>query len=138
MVSCIDHPGVVDNYLKIECALGRLADPFTKAEVPEVSISPFGGIPKKGKDSRCLIIDLSTPQGHSINDRISQEWCSLSYVTIDMIADRIAEMGRGTQLAKIDIKSAFRNILVHQIDHCLLGMQWGQSICVDKVLHLLG
>lgn len=48
-----------------------------------------------------------------------------------MIADRIADLGRGTQLAKIDIKCAFRNIPVHPADRYLL---WKQAIYVDKVL----
>ena len=41
-----------------------------------------------------------------------------------MIGDRIVEMGRGTLMAKLDIKSDFRIIPVHPEDQCLLGMQW--------------
>ena len=49
--------------------------------------------------------------------------CSLSYVSIDSIADCIPELRKGALIAKINIKQAYRNIPVHPKDRCLLGVQ---------------
>lgn len=133
MLSCMDHPEVVEGYLAKECLLSRTTGPFRPDEIGLVQISPFGVIPKKGKDSWRLIVDLSSPHGHSVNDSIESESCSLNYITVDMIGDRISELGRGTRMAKLDIKSAFRIIPVHPVDRCLLGMQWRQMIYIDRV-----
>ena len=49
-------------------------------------ISPIGAIPKKHKPGKWrLIMDLSSPAGSSINDGISSEWSSISYVSIDFL-----------------------------------------------------
>ena len=42
--------------------------------------------------------------------------------------------GRGTLLAKLDIKSAYRNIPIHPGDRHLLGMQWQGAVFVDACL----
>ena len=71
--SAYDHPEVVSTYLQREVRLGRLArlPPVPALTPPLVQISPFGEIPKKYKVNRWrLIVDLSSPEGHSINDAI--------------------------------------------------------------------
>ena len=65
---------------------------------------------------------------------MAPEYASLSYVTIDMIADRVESLGRGTWLTKLDSKSAFLIIPIHPVDRILLGMQWKGSLYVDTVL----
>ena len=42
--------------------------------------------------------------------------------------------GRGTQLAKLDIKSAYRTVPVHPDDRYLLGMTWQSKTYVDLTL----
>ena len=37
-------------------------------------------------------------------------------------------------MAKLDIKQAYRNILVHPTDCPLLGMSWDRKVYVDKIL----
>ena len=134
LLSCAEHPEVVQEYIEKECSLGRVLGPFPQQGTQSVHTSPFGVIPKKAKDKWRLIVDLSSPHGKSINDGIPQELTSLTYVTVDMIANRIMSMGRGTLMAKLDIKSAFRIVPVHPTDRLLLGMQWRGLIYVDAVL----
>ena len=43
-------------------------------------------------------------------------------------------VGPSAQLAKIDIKNAYRIILVHPDNRPLLGMSWGNHLYVDKAL----
>ena len=44
------------------------------------------------------------------------------------------ELGHGSLLAKIDIKSAYRLIPVHPHDRKWLGMQWYQLLYIDGML----
>ena len=109
ILSCLDHHSVVESYLSKECALGRLAGPFQKQEISGMHISPFGSHWVMALNSRSFIT-----YGHSTNDGILPEWCSLlSYITVDMIADKIVNLGKNTLLSKLDVKSAFRVIPVH-------------------------
>ena len=69
-----------------------------------------------------------------MNDGINPDWCSLSYVTVEDAARVVAKLGRQTQLAKVDIKSAYRIIPVHPEDRLLLGMQWENQLFIDAAL----
>ena len=53
---------------------------------------------------------------------------SLSYVTVNEVASLVAKLGRGAILAKIDVKSAYWNVLVHPLDRPLLGIHWKGSV----------
>ena len=116
---------------ELEQAYGRIADitDTPNAEV-HVHVSPFGVIPKKHKPDRWqLIFDLSAPDGASVNDGISKENSSLSYVSIDDTTQCILACGGwGAMLAKMDVKEAFRNIPVHPDDRPLLAMKWNGRI----------
>jgi len=57
-----------------------------------------------------------------MNDEISKPLCSLKYITIDDAIKEIVWLVPGTLLAKIDIKSAFRILLVHPADRSMNGM----------------
>ena len=129
------HPEVVDRYIQDEVALNRVYGPYPKTICSSVHISRFGVIPKSHQPNKWrLIIDLSHPQGHSVNDNIPKTLCSLSYITVDDAIERILELGPNTLLAKLDIKSAFRLLPVHPADRNLLAMQWGSSIYIDGCL----
>ena len=77
LMGAITHPDVVDNYLQIEITAGRVVGPFSVKSLPEVHISRFGVIPKNhNPDKWRLIVDLSHPKGHSVNDGIPKDLCS--------------------------------------------------------------
>jgi len=48
-----------------------------------------------------------------VNEGIDPGLCSLSYIMVDEVAKIVADLGRGTLLGKIDIKSAYRLVPVH-------------------------
>lgn len=132
----ITQPTVVGEYILNELEANRLAvlSP-EEAIAAAIHCSPIGIIPKKNKPGKWrLIVDLSTPEKASVNDGIKKELCSLSYTSVDTIAEKIVTLGRGTLLAKIDIKQAYRIIPVHPEDRWLLGMSWEGRVYVDKTL----
>ena len=65
---------------------------------------------------------------------ISKELSSLSYVSVDEVVDRVLQLGKGTLLAKMDIKQAYRNVPVHPQDRTLLGMCWEGQVYVNTAL----
>ena len=134
MKSAKEHPQVVDDYIMKECLAGRLLGPLDPQMFTEVQVSRFGVIPKSEPGSWRLILDLSSPEGRSVNDGINPESCSLSYITVDDAVRAIVSTGEGAMLAKVDIKSAYRIIPVHPEDRPLLGMRWREALYVDSAL----
>ena len=137
LISVREHPEVVQEYLKQEVMAGRIIEvgDLRQAQALGVHCSPFGVIPKKGRAGMWrLIVDLSSPDGHSVNDGISRELSSLSYMSVDDVMAEVVRRGKGTLMAKMDIKQAYRNIPVHPVDRVLLGMHWQGRVFVDGCL----
>ena len=131
----LQHKQVVDEYLKNELHHQRISGPFQKTEAKGVHINRFGVIPKHHQtDKWRLIVDLSFPNGRSVNDGIPKTLCSLSYITVDNAIDEICRVGPNCLLAKIDVKSVFRLLPVHPADRHLLGMEWRDLVYVDNCL----
>ena len=128
------HAPIIRDYLAEECAQGRVAGPFDPGHPPGVQVSKFGVIPKSTPGKWRLIVDLSSPDGASVDDGIGEEACSLSYVTVDDAAREVLRQGVGSLLGKVDIKSAYRVVPVHPDDRWLLGMQWEGALYIDKTL----
>ena len=53
---------------------------------------------------------------------------------VDDISRVVASLGRGTLLAKVDLKSAYRIVPIHPEDRPLLGIQWKGGLYVDTCL----
>ena len=135
MASALKNPQVIDNYLHTEVQLGRVAGPFLQPPFHGLHVSRFGVIPKRNQPGKWrLILDLSSPAGHSVNDGIASEDYSLQYMKVDDIIAGIMKLGRGTLMAKFDIQNAYRIVPVHPEDRPLLGMKWQGAYYVDMVL----
>ena len=136
MASVANHPAVIDDYLKKEGELGRVRGPFHRGPgwSSLVQVSPLGVIPKSSPGEWRLIVDMSSPVGRSVNDGINRDVVSLSYVSVDNLAEVVCCLGRGTLLAKFDIKSAYRLVPVYPEDRLLLGLQWREQLYIDTVL----
>ena len=134
MKSASENPGVVDEYLANEREARRLLGQLTQKETEGVQISPFGVIPKSHQPSKWrLILDLSSPKGGSVNDGISRQLCSLSYLAVDDVAEVALQLGRGAKLPKLDIAKAYRMVPIHLDDRHLLGMKWQGQIHLPQI-----
>ena len=134
MPSALERREVVSSYLARECAEGRVLGPFEEHSLPQLHVNRIGVVPKHAPGEWRLIVDLSYPEGHSVNDGVAKDWCSLSYISVDTAARAVAQKGQRAQLAKIDIKSAYRMLPVHPDDCGLLGMRWEGMLFVDAAL----
>ena len=118
--SAAEHATIVSEYLRQELEHGYVLGPFDMQSFSNVAIqtSSIGVIPKKHTQGKWrLIVDLSSPDGTSMNDGIDPTLCSLSYARVEQVAEKVAELGPGTQ-------SAYRIVPVHPDNRPLLGMLW--------------
>ena len=124
MRSALDNAAVIQEYLEKEVLLGRVVGPVDPERNPVgTQLSPFGVIPKSNHPGKWrLIVDLSSPEGRSVNDGIEGESCSLKYIHLDEVTDEIVKSGKGTELAKMDSASAYRMVPVHPGDRPLLAV----------------
>ena len=87
MGSALQNEKVVDAYLQDELAKNNMLGPFTLNSLPNIHINRIGVIPKKHQVGKWqLITDLSFPEGNSVNDMIDPALCSLSYITVNQVA----------------------------------------------------
>ena len=98
-----NHKSVADNlqavasFIQGELATGRVNGPFQMSHMPGIHISPLGIIPKPHQPGKWrLIVDLSFPEGHSVNDGIASSLCSIKYASVDDAVDIIQTLGRNT------------------------------------------
>ena len=126
-----DNPRTVNQYISNEVAAGRLV----ASTSPATRRNTIGIIPKPHQPGKFrLIVDLSAPQGNSVNDGIHLQLCSLEYVTVDQAARRVARYGRGALVAKTDLQAAYRYVPVHPRDQHLIGLEWGGRTYQDRAL----
>ena len=115
--------------------LGRVAGPFQQSLVPHAHLSRFGVIPKNHQPNKWRLIVTCLTQLMAASMEGSQKGlCSLKYITVDSAIDQIKQIGYGTLMAKIDVKSAFRLLPVHPADRHLLSMKWNNQIFIDTCL----
>ncbi|XP_069816798.1 uncharacterized protein [Dendropsophus ebraccatus] len=119
--SARDHPEVLKEKMRKEVSLGRVEGPFPSPPFTNLRVSPLGVVPKKDPGKFRLIHHLSHPKGVSVNDGISPEDASVSYVSFDRAVALVRDAGRGALMAKSDIESAFRLLPVHPDCYHLLG-----------------
>ena len=56
------------------------------------------------------------------------------YMSVDDLVQLALAAGKGTEIAKIDVSQAYRNVPVHVDDRCLLGMEWQGRVFIDETL----
>ena len=106
MLSALQNPHVVDEYMREEREKGRILGPVNPGSC-NLQVNRFGVIPKGHQTGKWrLILDLSHPEGSSVNDGINPSLCSLSYTSVDWAVRLVLAMGRGAELAKLDLESA--------------------------------
>ena len=68
-----------------------------------------------------------------MNDGICPNLTSVVHAFVDNAVEIICCLGQGTELVKMDLKDAYRVILVHPRDHHF-GIQWCEDMFIDQNL----
>ena len=132
--SALQAPSLVDDKLRHEMHLGRIAGPFQQVPFPNFQASPLGLVPKHEIGKFRLIHDLSFPKGDSINFYTSKEYTTVQYESLDIVIDLVRSYGHNSLIAKADIQDAFRLVPIRPQDYPLLGFTWNGMFYHDKVL----
>lgn len=122
--------------MRKEVPLDHTAGLFLTPPFPSLQVYPIGAISKKRFLGWCTIFHLSYPKHGrtSVNAHISPETYSLQYIKVEHAISILQDLGYGCFMSKVDIKSAFRNILVYPSDWELLGMKWEGLYFFDMTL----
>ena len=134
-----EHMKFIDKWLDEEVSRGRIRGPFPAPPLPNFVVSPLNTVPKPDSEERRVIVDLSWPHGHSVNDGIEVDTylgkpSKLRYPTVDDICKLIRTLGRGCFIYKRDLKAAYRQFRVDPNDYNLLGYLWNGNFYYDTVL----
>ena len=133
LLSATEHMVPVTQAIIKEIERGHTSGPFSSSPIPNLHCSPLGSGEKKD-GSRRLIMDLSQPRGHSINEGINKEEFSVKYTHFDDATSLVRKIGKNCLMSKIDIKHAFRLLPVMPAQWILLGICWLNSIFIDTRL----
>lgn len=100
-------------------------------------LTEMGVVPKRD-GSWCIIMDLSSPRGSSINDFIEKEDYTLHYTTFDEALTLVSSFGTRALMVKLDLKHTFRRCPVSPNDWDLLGIIlcicWANSTWISTYL----
>ena len=127
------HECALTEAIKKEVALSHSIGPFSAPPLSDFIVNSLAVRPKPNGSVR-VIMDLSRPTGASVNDFIDKEAFSVSSSTLDNAIKKIAKVGKGCYLAKLDIKHAYRLVPVRPADWPLLGFQVADKYYFDIVL----
>ena len=135
--SALQFPEHVTAYLTDEMDHQAIYGPFKNKPFGGIThISPFITHQKQDSNKRRVIIDLSWPNGASVNHYThSNEYMGtafkLCYPSVDTFTDRLRKLGRGALMHKIDLSRAFRQLKVDPADYPLLCLFWQGNYYVD-------
>ena len=87
---------------------------------------------KQNSEKRRVIIDLSWPQGLSVNAGIDKDlylgWeFALSFSSTDDVTQSLKRIGPGAHIYKIDISSSFYHVKTDLLEYDLLGLYWNTA-----------
>ena len=100
---------VVKDYVDAELKKRNIAGPWSCEQCSQVITNHIGVIPKSGQPGkRHFIVDLSFPEGNSVNSGIDKLLLSMTYSSVVDVAHLLLELGQGVFMAKIDVASAYR------------------------------
>ena len=135
------YPSHVDHYITMELDAFALCGPFPKPPFNAFQINPLMTAPKKHSDMRRVILDLSHPDGASVNSGIPRDSYlgvpyKLSLPSAQDLRDLIIAQGQGCHLWSIDLQRGFRQLRVCPMDWPLLGIAWDGAYYFDTAVPL--
>ena len=138
--SALRNPAAVNGFLEKEVRLGAMLGPF---EAPPFEgwarANPLMTRPKRESSELRVILDLSFPQGSSVNTGIpggilDNHQFKLRLPTLADLAHKIVKYGRGCLLYKVDLSRAYRQLRSCPRDWPFLMVEWEGKPYVDVAI----
>lgn len=134
--SCFDKPHVIEDYINDEIAAGRFAGPFDNCPFTEFQSSPIGLVEKSTPGKYRVIHHLSYPCGSSINDGIVPKNRFVEYSNVMDAVSLVQNCGKGSFMAKCDVKKAYRIMPIHPDEYNLFVLNYDGKFYYDKSLEM--
>ncbi len=133
--SAEDLPEVVWKILATEVSEGRMAGPWATQPM-DMRTHPLGLVKKPEPNAYRPIYDLSICDqfGKSVNNCTPEEFKRVSYTSFENIIANLASMEGDILLSKLDLKNAFRNLVLNVNEFVLTGVCYKKVWFVDKVV----
>lgn len=131
------HDAHVKHCVDTELAHKAIAGPFSSPPFqPWTRLSPLMTRPKRDSDKRRVIVDMSFPDGHAVNDgiKISSIYGRDTTYTLPSIKDLASLIQKAPATAWLwntDLARAYRQLRVDPIDTPLLGFGVDSSTYID-------
>lgn len=130
-LSARSRPSAVSEAIAREVSRGHTAGPFPYPPYTPFRCNPLGARDKPDGSVR-LLLDLSQPEGLSVNSHIDKASFAVHYTSMTDAVEKIFDAGpQGALLAKADLQHAFRLIPVRPDQRWLLGHYWDGAYYVD-------
>ena len=127
----------IGRFLEEELTQKAMLGPFCAPPFsPWVQVSPMLTRPKKDSEKRRVIVNLSYPEGRSVNDGITKAWYQgnpfeFKLPSITDLLKRVIIAGRGAYLWSADLARAYRQLRVCPLSTPLLGLFYNNSFYID-------
>ena len=127
------NKAAIDAFITKELRLHALLGPFHDQPFSEwTQISPSMTRDKPDGSGKRVIIDLSFPEGESVNDGIQKmDTSSYSLPTPLDLAELMLRASRGAWLWKSDLSRAYRQLRIDPLDYPLLCIKHNDEYFVD-------
>ena len=131
--SALCHPGAVTAFIEKELRLSAMLGPFEEPPfLPWCQTSPLMTRDKPDGTGKRVIIDLSFPEGGSVNEGIAKgEGPTYRLPTPLDLAERMLKEGKGALLWKSNLSRAYRQLRIDPLDYPLLTIKHDGAFYVD-------
>lgn len=139
LISAKQHESELEEKITKEIQAGRIAGPFKNKPFSNLRLSPIGLVAKKPPPGSKIhgwrmIQHLSYPLGSSINSFIDPQLATVQYTSFDKVLGTISKLGKGAEMARMDIVSAFRLLILHPDEFVLFGFRFQDNFYFQKAL----
>ncbi len=134
--SAVQYANVVDADIATDIKDGAIMGPFLVNPLPVPLVtSPLQTVSKSGGTDRRVVVDLSFPFGHSVNDGIPKDQflgtaVKLRYPSVDAFARMVQLKGQGCLMFKRDLKRAYKQLPLSPNDWPLCAVRWREHIYI--------
>jgi hypothetical protein len=137
--STLKYKAHVEDTICADILKGRKSGPFSCHPFKYFVGSPMGAFKKKRSPKIRTIHDLSWPPGVSVTAFIHADDASVAYIGVNSAVHEVKKRGRNTLLTKVDLKDAYKSVVVRPADWHYLGSSWinkygTEEYYVDHVL----
>src|SRR5467141_5004769 len=122
--SAVDYPNIISKEIDGLLEEGRIHGPFEAPPMVNFRCSPLGMATRKRNPKHCVFNHYSWPRDASVNDETPDFEGTIKYDSFLSATAALHSAGKGSLLAKLNLKDAYRHIPIRSTDWNLLGFQW--------------